>query len=248
VRSSRLILLVVVFSFGCSSARQSVRQWGDLAVHDARALLTAPARVTAAQWKRAAVVTGAVIASTALDEQVRDAARANQSQATDNIAEIVEPFGGRYADRVVAGFLLAGVVTRNQKTRAVAFDAFVSSMLASKVVTPILKNTIHRSRPNDGEQAFPSNHATNAFAVASAISAHYDSKWVAISAYSLATLVGLARIHHDDHWLSDVAAGAAIGTVMGKLVAATNEKRRASWTIAPVVDARRRGVIVHVSW
>ena len=47
--------------------------------------------------------------------------------------------------------------------------------------------------PNS-ERSFPSGEATQAFAVASVIAAHYDGLWIKISSYSIASLVGMARI------------------------------------------------------
>src|SRR5207253_146361 len=150
----------LVCTFGCASAKR----YGSLAAHDVADLVTAPKRATPAQWKRAALAVGAIAASAALDERVRDASRANQSRAADNIAKIVEPFGGRYGDRVLYGFLLAGA----------------------------------------------------------------------------------ARIRHDAHWLSDVVAGAAIGTATARFIIATNDRRRATWSVAPIVGEGRRGVVMRV--
>ncbi|HUP48719.1 MAG TPA: phosphatase PAP2 family protein [Thermoanaerobaculia bacterium] len=247
--SLRASLLLIVFATGCASNR-----WVELAVHDAREVVTAPARAAPRTWKRAAVVTGAVLAATAVDEEVRDIARDNRTPRGDDISEAVTPFGGRYSDRVLAGFLAAGLIGRNDRAKAVAFDAYVSSVVASKVVTPLLKQAFGRDRPNESEgafefeggSAFPSNHATQAFTVASVVAWHYDSPWVDGTAYGLATLVAAARIYDDVHWLSDVLAGAAIGTVTGRFIAGTNDRYRARWMVMPVYDAQRRGVVVVV--
>ena len=66
--------------------------------------------------------------------------------------------------------------------------------------------------------------------------------WVGATAYGVAALVGYARMAHDAHYLSDVVAGAVIGTTIGKLVVRTNERSRAKWAIAPA----RRGVMVSI--
>jgi membrane-associated phospholipid phosphatase len=253
LRASRaaVLLLALLGTFGCASAKR----WGSLAAHDVADLVTAPKHATATQWKRAAFAAGAIAASAALDEGVRDASHANQSRAADNIAEIVEPFGGRYGDRVLYGFLLAGAVTGNDKAKAIAFDGLVSSLLATKVAAPLLKEIVGRDRPNEAEGAFefhggssfPSSHATQAFAIASVVAGHSDSRWLDAGAYGLATLVGLARVRHDAHWLSDVVAGAVIGTATGRFIVATNNRRRATWSVQPIVGEGRRGVAVVVS-
>ena len=39
-------------------------------------------------------------------------------------------------------------------------------------------------------------------------------------AYLIAGLVGVHRIHDNEHWLTDVIAGAALGTIVGRGFAA----------------------------
>ncbi|MCI4348493.1 MAG: phosphatase PAP2 family protein, partial [Thermoplasmata archaeon] len=94
--------------------------------------------------------------------------------------------------------------------------------------------------------SFPSGHATQAFAVASVISASSDRVWVSVSAYTIAGLVGFARIYHNAHWTSDVTAGAIIGTVVGRGIVFFNRKLRAGEykvrvAFAPLVGDRARG-------
>ena len=82
-------------------------------------------------------------------------------------------------------------------------------------------------KPAHDFQSFPSGHATTAFAVASAVAAE-TSEWInhsdawpgwkiviGATMYGGASLVGVSRMYHDQHWASDVVAGAAIGTFSG---------------------------------
>jgi membrane-associated phospholipid phosphatase len=70
-------------------------------------------------------------------------------------------------------------------------------------------------------QSFPSGHTTTAFAAAAAVTSevrrmHPDAViFVAPLMYGGATLVGLSRMYHNNHWASDVALGAGIGTFSG---------------------------------
>jgi membrane-associated phospholipid phosphatase len=219
-----LLLFLPFLGIACASARMAGR--------DVVAVAKGPG------FKRAAVAAAATGAALLLDDEIAGVARRNDSSALDR----VETFGGGGADKVIAGFLLYGVAKNDARARATAFDALVSSVIASKAITPALKALTDRERPNHDGQSFPSNHATNAFALASAISAHYPRvRWLA---YGIATGVGAARIANDAHWTSDVVAGAAIGTFVGHTVAKTNQRERATWTVAPV----RNGLLVSVSW
>ena len=114
------------------------------------------------------------------------------------------------------------------------------SVIASGIITPAIKPVAGRSRPRDNNGAynfkpfsnanssFPSGHTTEAFALASVIANHYDETWVTCTSYSIAGLVGLARIYHQAHFASDVLAGAMIGTLVGKSVVARNDSLRAN--------------------
>lgn len=89
----------------------------------------------------------------------------------------------------------------------------------------VLKDVIDRPRP-PGLVAgltvresihgfgFPSGHTTMAFALAAALHHVVPARlrWVP---WSLATVVGLARMHVGVHWPADVAGGAALGTAIG---------------------------------
>ena len=70
-------------------------------------------------------------------------------------------------------------------------------------------------------KSFPSGHTTTAFAAAAAVTSEMRRMWpnavwyVAPVMYGGATLVGLSRMYHNNHWASDVVLGAAIGTFSG---------------------------------
>ena len=119
-----------------------------------------------------------------------------------------------------------------------ALDGLTASIIASGLITQPLKYAVERSRPSKGTGAygfrpfsgsgsFPSGHTTEAFAVATVISEHYESLWVRLTSYGLATAVGYARMNSDAHWASDVLAGAAIGTFVGQVVVRFNKRHRA---------------------
>lgn len=223
MRPLAAVVLLAFLTVSCASAK--------LAGRDVIEVAKAPVK----EWKNVAAASAIVGAAVLLDDEIAGIARKNDAQALDSFTEAVEPFGGGHSDKVMAAFLLAGI--RNEKARHVAFDAIVSTTLASKVITPGLKELVNRERPNAGDgPAFPSGHATQAFALATVIASHYEQRWVQWLAYGLASSVAFSRVYHDAHWTSDVLAGAAIGALVGRTVVMTNRKVR----VTPV----RNGVVI----
>lgn len=72
--------------------------------------------------------------------------------------------------------------------------------------------------------SMPSGHTSSAFAAASALAGEWprfapgSARYAVPALYAGATLVGLSRMYHDRHWGSDVVAGAALGTLVGRAV------------------------------
>ena len=98
-------------------------------------------------------------------------------------------------------------------------------------------------RPFGGSYSFPSGHTTQAFAVATVIAEHYDSPWVKVASYGLASAVGFARINNNSHWMSDVVAGAAIGFFVGETVVHLNHN---NLTLTPTFDGHQTGM--QIGW
>ena len=65
----------------------------------------------------------------------------------------------------------------------------------------------------------PSNHAMNFFSVMTFISLFFPRRWIVISCYTIATLVGLSRIYLAAHFPLEVLAGAIFGIILGWLFA-----------------------------
>jgi membrane-associated phospholipid phosphatase len=79
-----------------------------------------------------------------------------------------------------------------------------------------LKHSIRERRPDGTDQrAFPSGHATIAFAGAHILHKEYGrlSPWVSVAGYGVATAVSIDRIARNRHQWHDVCAGAAIGVL-----------------------------------
>jgi membrane-associated phospholipid phosphatase len=83
--------------------------------------------------------------------------------------------------------------------------------------------TIRRDRPvqPDGRQAsgysMPSGHATLTFTAATILQQHLGYK-AGLPTYLVASYVAMSRLHDNNHYASDVVAGAATGIIIGRAV------------------------------
>ena len=136
-----------------------------------------------------------------------------------------------------AGIYAYGAATGNRRVQDLGLHSAGAVILAN-VITGGIKVAAGRARPHvdtanardfklfrglrsDAYRAFPSGHATAAFAFASVVTAetsHWwpDARWpVGVVSYGAATVTAVSRIYNAQHWASDVLTGAAIGTITG---------------------------------
>ncbi len=213
------------------------RSFASQLVYDTKYIFTAPTRWDSDGWTQfglaAATVLGAAILA---DKPERDPIDDRENRI-DKLAKKLEPFGGSYSAVTLAGFYGIGKLTNSPKAMAVGEDGLTASLIASGLISGVTKVVVGRTRPSNtsdktdfhpfsGDHSFPSGHTTQAFTVASVVSAHYDSPWVSTVSYTVASLVGYARHEHNAHWTSDIVAGAAIGLAVGHTVVKLNEDNR----------------------
>jgi hypothetical protein len=175
----------------------------------------------------AAVGAGAVVATQ--DAWLTDEALESRTAGQQSLADGVRPFGdGSVVFSALAIGYGAARLTGHPATASKFMRVGLSVGVAS-LCTNALKEVVGRVRPADapgdsddlipfsGHDSFPSGHTTVAFALASAIDAETETRWVPWVVYPAAALVGWSRVHDNRHWASDVFAGAVIGaSVAGK--------------------------------
>jgi len=206
---------------------------------DALETATEPLRWDSDDWREAGLIGGGLLLTGALlDKPIHDAAQRNRSTSSDRFFRDIQKFGTKqYGLPVLAGFYAYGAFADDDNAKATALDGFAASLITS-FVTSTIKGAVGRARPNTGlgtgqfhpfkgDEAFPSGHTTGAFTFAAVIAAHYDDVWIDTTAYTIASLVGVARIHLNAHWASDVVAGGLIGGLIGHHLVEFNRRLRA---------------------
>jgi membrane-associated phospholipid phosphatase len=136
------------------------------------------------------------------------------------------------------GFFLAGRLRKDtymERTALLAGEALADAEIASEVIKNVARRSRPRQVPPDGNFAdtwfeagggllikggsFPSGHAIGAFSMATIIAELYRRhRWVPLVAYGLAGLVGFSRITLQEHFPSDIFAGAVFGYAISHYV------------------------------
>lgn len=257
-----VISMVAPFAYGgddCGNrvacAAGSVKHEVVRYVRDAKSLATAPLRWDRRTWARFGEGTAVVVALYATDRQTSDRVQEHRSSSTDQFAKTITPFGGHRALELSALMIAAGAGMHDMNLRDAGRDSLQSEIWAAGVVTPLLKRAFGRARPvqNEGShsfhplnahfESFPSGHATNAFAFATAVAGHYDGWVVPTIVYTLASGVAMSRVNDHVHFASDVVAGALIGHVVAKGIVARHGRKHLVWQAVPLIDRKTLGMM-----
>lgn len=196
------------------------------------------------QWERADWLKagGIIFIGSSLylfDEEISELVQRNRTDFTERAAEVFNQFGeGKYILPALGLTWLGGYAFASPKTQDTALLSLKSFLLANGV-TYSLKILTQRERPFAGkgkgfftgsgftekDKSFPSGHTTVVWSLAPILAEQYKQvRWVPPTAYSIAVLTSLARIHNHRHWPSDVLAGAAIGYLTSQLVLQTTPR------------------------
>lgn len=252
------IALLSMFSLQPAYADEPT-SFGGIIVDDIKYEATAPSRWDTQDWQDIGWAALAVAGTSIIaDTVVRDFMR---RQTPGNVfLNNVENFGQVWALGVMGGFYVAGLVADNEKSVNVAED-LVSASIVSASINQAFKVAVNRYRPRDNKgtvnvqgytglnnnSSFPSGHTTEAMTLASVIATSYeDDPWVGYAAYSVAGMVGIARMYLDAHWASDVVASTFIGVWVGKGIVnhnrALHENNKTHLSIVPDVAPGYTGV------
>ncbi|HVD59732.1 MAG TPA: phosphatase PAP2 family protein [Gemmatimonadaceae bacterium] len=154
-----------------------------------------------------------------------------------NGATIFRLFGQPGSLIVAAGMYGLGTADGQRRTQDLGLHTLMAIALSSGE-TGVIKIVAGRARPrkdpdnardfglfrglrDDDYRSFPSGHTTSAFAFASTVASETQRWWpgtrwvIGPIVYGGAALTGLSRIYNNEHWASDVMAGAALGTLTG---------------------------------
>jgi membrane-associated phospholipid phosphatase len=126
----------------------------------------------------------------------------------------------------------AGRLKDQPRVSHVGMD-LIRALAVSEVLTQTVKFATHRERPDGSSRnSFPSGHAADTFAVATALERHLGWRYAA-PAYTVASYVAASRLPANRHWLSDVVFGSSVGIIAGRTVT-SQERSKYPVSILPI--------------
>lgn len=182
-----------------------------------------PARFTASPAFRrtilpATLLTLAVLGTEKIDVLETDEALREEMQEHVRIHTSIDDQLRHVPAYASIGLSLLGVKGRhNTLNQALLFGL---TYTINNALTSNLKQLTHVTRPQGNSfDSFPSQHTSAAFSAATLLHKEYGGRsvWYSVGGYTVATVTGGLRIAKDNHWLSDVMAGAGIGMLSTEL-------------------------------
>jgi membrane-associated phospholipid phosphatase len=203
-------------------------------LRDQRAIWTAPFNTGRADTKWIAPLGISTAILFATDRRsAGELAENGDNQSRLRISRNLSRGGSFYTTSAIAGtFYLIGRTTKNARARETGLLS-IEALIDSGLVVTVLKTATQRPRPRfddasgeffDKGSSFPSGHSASAWSLATVFAYEYGRHrpLVRFIAYGLATAVSLSRYTGQNHFLSDVLVGSAIGFGIGRYVYRTN--------------------------
>ncbi|MEJ2008129.1 MAG: phosphatase PAP2 family protein [Acidobacteriota bacterium] len=217
----------------------SWKLFGKNILHDQKRIWLFPKSLARGKhWLPTLGVVGATVGLIALDPH--DTPYFRRTQAFDTFNKVMSSRNAIWGMALFpASAYVVGLARHDsymQKT--VQFSA--ESVLDSEILALVIRDVTQRVPPKDippdgdfsdsffqrhkgpfyvGNGGFPSGHTIAAFSIATIFAERYRRhRWVPWVAYGLATLVGFSRITLQDHFPSDVFAGAVLGFTISHFV------------------------------
>ena len=239
-------------------------------LRDQKAIWTAPFHLHGRDARWLAPLGLGTAALIATDRRTGD--EIAESQAQLNTSRIVSYVGSGYGvGGIAATFYLIGRAKHDDRARETGLLG-AEALIDSGIVVTVVKEIAQRRRPLagisrgdffDGGSSFPSGHSIAAWSLAAVVANEYhDHRLVQIAAYGIASAVSLARFTGQQHYLSDVLVGSAMGYGIGRYVYHAHHVRKSDtdneeasrahsklWPmIAPQYNRRARDYGVALAW
>jgi hypothetical protein len=225
-------------------------------LQDIKLYFTSPLRWDENDW----LTFGGVIATTAISHHYDSDVRTHFLKNNPGLATDTNSYDLQDAVPAVAALVGTWVFATLAKDNDGRHESKVMAEAAALSVSTafMLKFATGRERPNEtsdpnswraGSDSFPSVHVTAAVAIGTVLaeSGNDDYRWARrVLGYGIGAFTGYERLKHNDHWLSDSVAGAALGWASARFVLDQDApvRRNAQLQVIPIDG----GAMVSISY
>ncbi len=209
-----------------------------------------PTKWDGSDWLKIGVVGAGTVLVAQADEPIRTAVLKDERYYYSAPIVFGRVYGEIYSPVVFfTGIGLYSVLNDDFGARKIAYEIGQASIYAG-VLSIVLKLAIGRSRPylNEGNSFFrpfssifnqdsksmPSGHSTVAFVLSTVLARNTKSPVLKVLAYLPAALTMVSRVYQDQHWTSDVFAGAALGYFVADWVVDQHENNKSTVEVSSV--------------
>jgi membrane-associated phospholipid phosphatase len=223
-----------------------------------KAYVTAPLRWDTSEWLLFGGAVAAVGVSHSFDSEVRTHfAQQSAAALTDANSHTVQ-------DALPAAALFVGTWGLAQLTDDSDGRREAGAMLEASVLSTgtsyVLNYASGRRGPNEtsdpnrwwsGGTSFPSQHTTAAFAIGTVLAESGNSRyrWVRrVLGYGVAGFTAYERLKHNAHWLSDTAAGAALGAASARFAMERESGRTEASAATLALTPLPHGLMLRYAW
>lgn len=241
-------------------------------VHDAShafnvgiGILQSPFNATSTDWRLLFLAGASTSVLFLVDPAVKEFVLSNQTKRNDNLFGIDRYYNSRTESYAAIGLYFTGFIFRREKLRRTGLYA-TESIIIAQTITGALKYSFGRRRPYGGDdhlyfrilkgnkekyKSLPSGHTSGAFAFATVIAKSVDHPLWKTFWYGSAAIVGMARIYHNVHWLSDTVLAGFIGYSVASYVVHFSDRKRnketgnSDLTVCPFLNTNGIGFTVY---
>ncbi|MDH4068916.1 MAG: phosphatase PAP2 family protein [Ignavibacteria bacterium] len=203
---------------------------GGIILSDAAAYFSAPFRFTGGDWLTAAGAAGGTVLLMTVDDEMKGLLGSeNTGSLNGDFWDIPTRYGLVGPANILSVVLYSSGLALDSRDVRVTGRLLFESLTLSGISVMAIRYIFGRSRPYDNNspwdfnwfetanevQSFPSGHTTVAFAMSTVFAERIGGVWARVGFYGLASMTAYARVRNNQHWVSDVVAGAGLGLLAG---------------------------------
>jgi membrane-associated phospholipid phosphatase len=224
---SVVLISSIIFSQNEDSAEEDFEKFIEVGGD----LFTAPKNFESEDWINLSATIGLTGLAMLVDHDLKHFSQSNKTEFLTTVFKIDDYY---HTELMAASIVLLygfGLIDENNEVRNLSLR-LAEATVYSTIINMGVKFIGGRSRPfytdspfefepfktNYEQTSFPSAHSTLAFAYSTVMAKEYQNFFWKFGWYSVAVLTAYARIYNNEHWLSDVIFGSAIGYFVGEFV------------------------------